>query len=120
LLDESFKESKKVSGTLDLFISWQPDESDSMKDKKLEGNMKKFNYDGVFKLTILSGTNLTALDKFQSVFLEIYHDKQKNPKPLTTEKKTQKNAQFNQEFYFSIDKDKKLFNMNVIFEGFTN
>lgn len=45
--------------------------------------------------------------------MEIYHDREKNLVPKHTEKKVQKNAQWNQAFFYSIDKENKIFNIDV-------
>ncbi len=125
LLDETYSVSKKIKGILSVTLSWTGmDENQTNSKKSEQTTMRKFNYDGVFKLTILSGTSniykfgvilidLSRLEKFENLFLEVYHDREKNPLSKHTEKKTQKNAQWNHTFLYSIDKDNKTFEIDV-------
>lgn len=61
-MDESFAPSKKIKGTLSVSLSWSGIDDNNTSPSKKEGKseqttMRKYNYDGVYKLTILSGTS---------------------------------------------------------------
>lgn len=58
--------------------------------------------------------DLSKFDKFENLFLELFQDRINNPVPKHTEKKTQKNAQWNHAFFYSIDKDNKIFEIDVL------